>query len=186
MFGGSYTCKNSSECHRDPAITVTVFSDKPSCDCEVTISLTKDIVDVILDPGVAGLYKSTGSYRRGRPVLQHSEGRFMLSVYWDMGCWLVSDGVGGAGYLQSGSAPSQCPADPNAARGERKEETHWAYFGKKGWGPSSKGIGLTCHKHPSPDQNTQPEVLLSLDHISPEKDKKGRVKSIISMFDQQQ
>ena len=59
----------------DPALAVTGLSEKPS-ECEVTISLRQDIVRDIKDPGVAGVYRATGSYCRGRPVLQHSGGLF--------------------------------------------------------------------------------------------------------------
>ena len=79
---------------------------------------------LMYEPGVEGVYKADGSYYLGRPVLQHEEGHF--TAYARGGFWIVSSGVGGTGYLVSGSAPSQCPADPRAARNER--QTHWEYW----------------------------------------------------------
>ena len=128
----------------DPALTVTGLSEKPS-ECEVTISLSRDIVRDIMEPGVAGVYRANGSYRQGRPVLQHSGGLFTLSVY--AGCWRVESGDGGDEYLRSGSAPSQCPADPRAARDERRGWTHWRYNSKqRGYNRESSGISVKCNK----------------------------------------
>ena len=77
-------------------------------------------------------------------MLQHSGGLFTLSVW---GRWRGEDGVRGALYhLFSGSAPSQCPADPRAARNERLGETHWRYRNKQ-WKPiESSGISVRCKK----------------------------------------
>ena len=133
----------------DPALTVTGLSEKPS-ECEVTISLSRDIKREILDgvgvgEGVAGVYTGDGSYRRGRPVLHHSGGLFTLSV--DYSCWRVQSGVGCDLYLYSESAPSQCPADPRAPRNERLGETHWSYVSKQaGRTESSSGISVKCNK----------------------------------------
>ncbi len=129
----------------DPALTVTSLNEKPSCDCEVTISLSEDISWDIEEPGVVGLYKADGSYHRGRPVLQHQEDLFTLSVL--RGYWLVSDGVDGASFLYSGSAPSQCPADPRAARNKRRGETHWGCWNKQRQWLESRGISVKCKKH---------------------------------------
>ena len=130
----------------DPALTVTGLSEKPSCECEVNISLSEDIVRIIKNPGVAGVYRAGGSYRRGRPVLQHSGGHFTLSVFYG-GFWYVESGVGGVEYLMSGSAPSQCPADPRAARNERYGWTHWTYKNKfRGGDTESSGISIKCNK----------------------------------------
>jgi len=125
----------------DLALTVTGLSVKPSSACEVTISLSQDIERDIRDPGVAGVYTATGSYLWGRPVLQHSGGLYTLSVYEYDGCWWVGSG------LYSGSAPSQCPADPRAARNERLGETHWRYRSKQsGNFTESRGISVKCDK----------------------------------------
>ena len=100
----------------------------------------------IYEPGVGGVYKADGSYFRGRPVLQQEGGHFTLHVL--EGCWWVRAGVGGADYLQSGSAPSMCPADPRAARSERWGLTQWRYWSKRGGGWRVSGyISVTCKKH---------------------------------------
>ena len=125
----------------DPALAVTGLSEKPS-ECEVTISLSQDILRDIEERGVAGVYTASGSYRHGRPVLQHSGGLFTLSAWG--GGWVVESSVGGADYLSSGSAPSQCPADPRAARNERRGETHWGYGNKSGEYTESSGISVNC------------------------------------------
>ena len=137
----------------DPALTVTGLSEKPSSECEVTISLSwkiKDIVtnilEPIVDPGVAGVYRADGSYCRGRPVLQHSVRLFTLSV-GGWGRWWVVETIGrGPPYLSSGSAPSQCPADPRAARRERRGETHWQYLSKQWEWTKTSGISVKCNK----------------------------------------
>ena len=133
--------------HDDLALTVTSLSEKPS-DCEVTISLSEDVKRNMKEAGgeVEGLYKADGSYCKGWPVLRHEGGHFVLSVY-DAGCWIVSAGVEGAGYLYSRSAPSQCPADPRAARNERLGQTHWKYWNKHGRDFESNGIIVKCNKH---------------------------------------
>ena len=133
---------NKNTWRDDPALTVTGLNEKPS-ECEVTISLSQDIESDIREPGVAGVYRATGSYRHGRPVLQHSGGLFTLSVNYD--CWVVESGVGD-GYLRSGSAPSQCPADPRAARNERWGAAHWRYRSKRGEYTESSGIIVKCDK----------------------------------------
>jgi len=58
----------------------------------------------------------------------------------------VQSSVGGDWYLRSGSAPSQCPADPRAARDERRGQTHWAYRNKQGIYTESSGISVKCDK----------------------------------------
>ena len=129
----------------DPALTVICLSEKPSSECEVTISLSQDIVTDILKPAVAGVYRADGSYHQGRPVLQHPGGLFTLSVYV-LGHWEVQSGVGGVGHLWGGSAKSQCPADPRAARHEREGQTNWRYYSKRtGW-TESQGISVKCNK----------------------------------------
>ena len=123
---------------------VTSLSEKPH-DCEVTISLSEDIKRDIMKPGAEGLYRANGSYYRGRPVLQHSEGRYKLFVAHFR--WKVAPDVGGSGCLMSGSAPSQCPADPRAARNERMGQTHWRYWSKQKGMTQSSGIIVKCKKH---------------------------------------
>ena len=140
-----YQDYNKNTWHDDPALTVTGLSEKPSSECEVTISLSRDIVRDIEDPGVVGVYRGNGSYRQGRPVLQHSGGLFTLSA--DYSCWRVESGVVGGWYLLSGSAPSQCPADPRAARNEKQGLTHWRYYNKQHRMVfESSGISVKCIK----------------------------------------
>ena len=127
----------------DPAFTVTSLSEKPS-DCEVTISLSEDNKRDIKEPGVEGLYKADRSYGSGRPVLQQEGGIFTLFVR--DGCWNVSAGFRGYRYLKSGSAPSQCPADPRAARDERLGLTQWTLSKPSGYTESS-GISIKCNNH---------------------------------------
>jgi len=126
----------------DQTLTVTGLSEKPS-QCEVTISLSHDVKRDIWVPEVAGVYRADGSYCNGRPVLRHSEGSFTLSAG---GNWRVSPRVGGGQYLYSRSAPSQCVADPSAARNEREGVTHWKYWSKQGEFPESKRIIIKCNK----------------------------------------
>ena len=105
--------------HDDPMLTVTGITKKP-IGCEVTISLSQDEDEVEVTKEMAGVYRADGSYREGWPVLQHSGGRFTLSVHYDN--WRVESSDGddddeGDEYLCSGSVSSQCPADPRAALG---------------------------------------------------------------------
>ena len=105
--------------------------------------------------GIAGVYRAEGSYYQGRPVLKHSGGLFTLSALGH-GSWIVKSGDPGEGgdlYLYSGSAPSQCPADPKAAISSesqvRDEQLFWRYcnnifdFGRS---TESEGISLKCNK----------------------------------------
>ena len=132
----------------DQELTVTGLSEKPS-DCVITISLSRDVWRDIKEPGVAGFYRAEGSYHLGRPVFQHSGGRFTLYVGGGVegGCWKVCTGVGGDFYLMSGSAPSQCPADPRAARNERFRKKHWLYESVRGGVTYSRGITVKCNGH---------------------------------------
>ena len=131
----------------DPLLTVTGLSEKPSSDCEVIISLSKNVVGDISKPSVSGVYRVDGSYCMGRPVLLHSGGRFTLSA-GRAGCWRVtSDGVGGYGHLLSGSAPSLCPADPRAASNGSGGQTSWKYKNKQIGRTESKGIRIKCKEH---------------------------------------
>jgi len=144
----------------DPALTVTGLSEKPICECEVTISLSQNVgmnaeQQLMSVNGMAGVYRAEGSYYQGRPVLKHSEGLFTLLAA-GYGKWNVKSGDPGEGgdlYLYSGSAPSQCPADPRAAIATeslmREEQLFWRYC-KNYWdfNPSteSEGISLKCNK----------------------------------------
>ena len=134
---------DNSTWKQDPAITVTSLGEKPSV-CEVTISLSKDVKRDIEKPGVVGLYKADGTYCAGRTVLKN-EGGFILFVFG--GCWWVRACVGGDDYLWSGTAPSQCPANPRAARNKSEERKHWKYWSKQEKWAESKGISFKCNKH---------------------------------------
>ena len=142
---------SKDEWHDDQEIKVTGLSDKPS-DCEITITLSDDVVrkdfNGIMNPGVAGVYSANGTYCTGRPVLQHSGGKFTL--YSAGNNWKVSGGVHHFwDALWSGSAPSLCPADPRAARNEKQGVTDWRYRPDNGrWRAyQSDGISLKCNKH---------------------------------------
>ena len=117
----------------DQTLTVTgfYFNKRPS-GCEVRISLREDISSDIVEPGVAGVYKSDGSYHRGRPVLRHSG--FTLCV-WD-GVWEVSSGFGGEAYLWGGVASGLLPADT--------KNRDWEYDSLKGCINKSNGISVSC------------------------------------------
>ena len=129
----------------DPALTVTSLPEQPICECEITISLSENVKRDIQEPGVVGEYRKLGTYRSGRPVLQHTEGRTKLYV----GCsrWVLGSNDLGEEYLLSGSVPSQCPADPRAARNELKGLTHWRYkINQRGY-TESRTISIECKKH---------------------------------------
>ena len=139
-----YYDQNKETMQDDPTLTVTSLSVKPK-NCEMTIRFSNHIKSVIDEPGVEGLYKSYGSYHHGRPVLQHVGGRFTLYAFY--GCWRVSPYVGGDVYLESGSAPSQCPANPRAARSECLARTHWVYQKEDFDWTESSGISFKCKTH---------------------------------------
>ena len=133
----------------DPELTVTGLSKMPSCECEVTIRLSVDIQGDMVMTIVAGSYRADGSYYNGRPVLRHYGGLFMLYVM--DGRWIVSSDVGDdMEYLESGSAPSMCPAHPRAARveyGDFRGLKHWIFASKRIWTQQTTGISVTCNKH---------------------------------------
>ena len=119
------------------------------------MSLTEAISRDMKEPGVAGVagvYWADGTYSEGRPVFRHSDGGFTIGVWG--GCWVVRFAVGdwevrsdfqGGWYLRSASAPSMCPADPRAARSERRGEKHWTYKSKQGGYIESGDISVTCN-----------------------------------------
>ena len=92
----------------------------------MTISLSWYLVTDVKEPGVLGLYRAEGLYRRGMPVLQLSGGLFTLSVWGN--CWRLGSGVRGELYLRSRSALCSCPADPRAARDEGRGQTLRRYW----------------------------------------------------------
>ena len=148
--------------HDDPKLSVTSFSDYPdklSFECEVTITLSEDIVkdDSYHEEwnrrSVSGVYRPDGSYHQGRQVLRHTRGKFVLYVNAS-GCWTVTSEIGGIHcggfqYLRSWAAPTHCPGDPRTARNENGELSHWEYWepdGRaRGWTESS-GISVKCNK----------------------------------------
>ena len=161
--------KNKATWLEDPALTVTRLNEKPLLECDVTVSLSEDVkggikgynrggynVGCIVEPEVEGVYRPDGSYSRGRPVLQHSGGRFSLSVksYDGVGCWVLSSCLRfywshpENDYLRSQTAPIHCPGDPRAARNERLELTQWEYakWPRCQWYQSS-GITVICKTH---------------------------------------
>ena len=134
--------------HDDPALTVTGLTELPTCECEITISLSENVKRDIQEPGVVGEYRPLGSYRYGRPVLQHSEGRIRL--YVEISSWVLGSYEQyhlGEKYLMSGSVPSQCPADPRAARNEKNGLTRWRYKRNQRGYTESKTITIKCNKH---------------------------------------
>ena len=146
QYADAKDCMKKNKTWRDdPALTIIGHSEKPS-ECEITISLTEDMKRDIQERWVEGVYRADGSYYQGRPVLRQSRGRFTL--FAGSGCWIVSPGVGGAWYLMSGSALSQCPADPKAARKRLLGLTHcWMYRNKQKEWTVSRGIIVKCNKH---------------------------------------
>ena len=157
----------------DQELTVTSLDEKQPSECEVTISLSEDIISEFTDPRVAGVYRADGSYLWGRPVLKHSEGGFTLQtssekpyghIMWsgqpkmflDDVSWKLIDDEGEPFFVLSGSAPSLCPADPRSrTNGQRynlytpklkKELGIWTMVGPVR-SQESSGITLKCSKH---------------------------------------
>ena len=131
----------------DQNLRVTGLKEKPSVECEITISLGEDVMRNIEDRGLVGVYRTDGDYCHGRPVFLHSGGQFCLYVS-AQGRWWVSHLDGVSPHIVSGSAPSMCPADPRAARNERwvQTQTRWRFKGKQGI-LESCGYTITCCKH---------------------------------------
>ena len=124
----------------DQTIAVTSLSERPTCDCEVTIRMSD-----IGDPGLSGVYRPTGRYSEGRPVMRQSEGPFMLYVY--CGRWRVGTEKEGE-YLCSRSVPS--PADPRAVMEATRGLKYLVYMtkGREGWTRLNElGVSVTCSKH---------------------------------------
>ena len=97
-------------------------------ECEVRMSLTAISRDM-KEPGVAGVagvYRSDGTYCMGRPVFRQEGTEYI--IYVELGVWSVGRFDGD---LKSRTAPSLCPADPGVARNETQEVTNWSYFSKK-------------------------------------------------------
>ena len=131
-----YYDRNQNIWLEDPTLSVTSLSERPTCDCEVTIRLSKNIARNIGEP-VTGVYRPDGTYYEGRPVLWRSSGNLMLYVSrgrWRLGYKLGDDGV----YLCSKTVLSLCPADPRAAIYEPRQLSN---FGYRGIGASAS---ITC------------------------------------------
>ena len=132
-----YNYKNNGLWRVDPALTVIGLSEKPRCECEVTISLSENVKEGIEEPGVEGVYTAQGSYCNGKPVLQHSGGLFTLSV--KNGKWMVESRTShelilfNELYLSSGSAPGLCPADPRVGIKDDMKMTFWSYEPAPWW-----------------------------------------------------
>ena len=142
-----YRDKGTGTWQVDPALTVVSLNEKPS-GCEITIHLSGDISSEFIDKGVAGVYRSDGLYQTGRPVFKHWEGIFEICAD---NCWKV--GSDHSWELESGSAPSLCPADPRAAWNEFQRQNNWEYNTKlrplrsqQRPNPANK-IRITCKKH---------------------------------------
>ena len=130
------------EWHDDKEMTVICLNEKPS-ECEVTITISPS-EDVVRFPGVAGVYRANGTYCKGRPVLQHSGGEYVL---YASGYWNVRTGVNNfwSTTLWSRTAPSLCPADPRAARNEMEGLINWTYAPKII--NQSDRVSLKCKVH---------------------------------------
>ena len=144
----------------DPGLKLTEHSLKQMCECEITVSLSENVVEDIEEPGVEGTYKGVGSYRKGRPILMHSAGQLTLYVMGSdtVCCWrlgLSSDSD--SWYLLSGSAPSICPADPRAAINVSLGVSHWRYSSKQEGMTESRGISVKCKKH-QPTEKPQEKI----------------------------
>ena len=132
----------------DQTLTVTSLSERPTCDCEVTIRLSANIARDIGDPGVSGVYRPTGTYFEGRPVMKQYEGLFLLYVY--CGRWRLGTSFGNGEHLCSRTVPSSCPADPRAAIDQTRGLKYWGLMTKRsgGWIKLNEfGLSVTCSKH---------------------------------------
>ena len=135
----------------DHTVTVTSLSERPSCECELTLSLSETIARDIKDSGVAGVYSPDGRYHEGRPVFRHSGGHFVM--YVSNGQWGVAydSGVGGyEDHLLSLTAPGPCPADhwANLATvDDENDNSYWGYKKNRGGWTQSSEISFTCRKH---------------------------------------
>ena len=132
----------------DQTLIVTSLSERPTCECEITINLSANVTNDIRDPGVAGVYRPDGTYFEGRPVMRHTEGHFVLYVYW--GRWRVGTSFRNGEYLCSRTVPSSCPADPRAAIDQSRGLHHWGYMTEQNGGwirINGFGVSVTCRKH---------------------------------------
>ena len=120
-------------------LSVTCLMELPSY-CEVTIKFPGDIVM---------LFRADGTFCRGRHILNHIGSNLRLYVN-AKGCWVVSSDIGGdiggdKVLMSSRSAPSLCPADPRAARDDRRRAKGWRHWSGGEWVQSD--IRVACRTH---------------------------------------
>ena len=98
----------------DVTLTVAAMIRLPPA-CSVSISCTSPVGDEKLLQ-VMGEYEATDQYQHGRVVYKNVDRELFLSVRLKYGCgyWVVDWGWGSP-ILHSQTAPSLCPADPQAA-----------------------------------------------------------------------
>ena len=127
----------------DPHLKVS--HDLPPACGEITITASGDAA--AKQPSCVGVYTPTQRFSAGRQVFKHKAYELYLLVPLDVVTWSVQDSVEmKGGRMQSGCAPSLCPADPRARTSERVGYTSWIY----GWynGEARHGdITVKCSVH---------------------------------------
>ena len=115
----------------------------PPCG-DITIEATGDAA--VQQPGCLGIYTPTQMFSAGRRVFKHeSQERYLLvPAAWVE--WYVQDSVDSEGtYMESGCAPSMCPADTRARTRERSGWTSWSYSDGRVW--RNADITVKCSVH---------------------------------------
>lgn len=114
------------------------------------VTITAEGEAARLHPECVGTYTPSGHYSSGRPVLSTPRTGQHLYVPDCSLCWCVQGDirkVPGLG-LQSGCAPSLCPADPRAGSSHWRGETRrsWGMAGSGDW-RDCPGVLVTCNTH---------------------------------------
>ena len=138
-----WTCFVEDKFRDDPYLRIS--PDQPTACGEITISASGDAA--AYQQWCVGVYTPTQRFSAGRQVFKHKAYELYLLVPLDVVTWSVQDSVEmKGGRMQSGCAPSLCPADPRARTSERVGYTSWIY----GWynGEARHGdITVKCSVH---------------------------------------
>ena len=138
-----WTCWIGDKFIDDPHLRIS-YDEPPSCG-EITIRLSGDAA--VKQPWCVGVYSPTQMFSSGRPVFKHQTQGIYLLVRPGYSSWRVQESVESEwSWMQSGCAPTMCPADPRAQTSERNGQESWRYP-DNGWKHGDITVKCSIHKY---------------------------------------
>ena len=105
---------------------LSISTSPPSLCSTITIEAEDKVAKRY--PASLGTFTATQDWSAGRQVFRNTNSGELLCVKPGTVNWRVRPTPESVASIQSGCAPSLCPADKRAARSERRGQTSWAYF----------------------------------------------------------